>query len=173
MAKTPLSSSTAYATGADCLTYHDERQWGDYLLDNNQRQISVANDPRIDKALKRASGMVEAACLVGEKYTPDDLAALTGASKELLVGIVVELAFWIVSGRRSKDVQAPPMTAWALDHLQMLRDGSRIFGLQESAEAGLPQTSFVTQDQIDTLNLTTNLARRFYGRRAKEERLGP
>lgn len=141
--------------------------------DVNQRVAPTAllTDVNVAAALNRASGEVEAACLVAGKYTPTDLNALTGMSQSLLQGLVADLAFWFLMVRRYPGSQPTEAYKGAMEKLERLRLSERIFGLTEVADAGLPVTTFTTQTDIDTLNLNTTISRRFFGVRGKERRL--
>lgn len=172
---TPLSSSSSYCTVAEWLLSHDPRQIGDYVTSDDTRasEASLATHPVALEMLKRASGVIESACFVGERYSPDDLNALTGQSAAMLRGLCAELAFWYLRVRRNPQSEMSQATAEALETIERLKGGDRVFGLVENQEAGLPETDFVTQAQIDTLNLSTTIARRFFGERAKERRITP
>lgn len=174
MAKTPLSSSSSYATPTQLLNAYDARQVGDLVGDVNTRVSAndLLTDNNLQAALDWASGQVEAACLRGARYTPDDLNALTGMSQAMLVGLVCDLAFWRLTVRRNPSAQPTEAYRAAMELLDRLGLGERIFGLEETAAAGLPESTFVTQQDIDLLRSTTTLSRRYFGRRAKEERLG-
>lgn len=170
---TPVSSSTSYASASDLLARYDARVLGDLVADAGARVSSVglATDANLSVALKRASGEVEAACLVAGKYTPTDLSGLTGMAKELLIGLVCDVAAWFLMVRRYPDMKPTEAVKMALERLGQLREGVRIFGLQEAMDSGNAETTFRTQQQIDTVRLATTQARRFFGVRGKEARL--
>jgi len=172
---TPLSSATSYATPTQLLQHYDARQIGDLVGDVGTRvsSASLLTDVNVQAALDRASGEIEAACLVAGKYTPDDLNILTGMALALRVGLCVDLAYWFLQIRRFPKSEITEGYRAAMEKLDRLRLGERIFGLQEVANAGLPNTTFVNQGDIDALDLTTTITKRYFGRRAKEERLGP
>lgn len=167
---TPISTSIAYATPADIREAHDFRQGGDFVNDDGTRMTdSAAFDalPKVNRCLMIASGMVEASCLRGNRYTVQDLQGLQGASKYLLIDIVVELAWWKLTGRRLSGKPMPPEALYAFSMLESLEKGEKIFGLQEQANAGNPSNGFMTSEDWKTLNLASDQARRFFGRRSK------
>lgn len=173
---TDISSATSYATAAQAVQRHDVRQWGDLLSDDNARVAAadVLTNTTLAALLKEASGMVEMACLRGERYTPTDLGeTLSGVSKEMLVGLVCELAFWKATVRRHPDRALQPSAIWALQTLDALADGKAIFSLEEVAEAGVQDDDFMTDGDWQRLNLATDQARRYFGRRAKWQVPGP
>jgi hypothetical protein len=161
---TPFSATASYCTPDQLLTYYDKRQLGDWLLDSDHREIDPVQNPRTQEALDSAAGMVESACVVGARYSPDDLASLQGVSKKTLQMINAHLAGSILRNRRKPDAELTTMAKWAFEHLERLRLGERIFGLQENADAGLPSVNPVSQEEIaNDSTAVTNEARRFFG----------
>lgn len=153
----------------------DARIVGDCLADLGARVTAAEclTHANVQAALDYASGEIEAACLVAGKYTPTDLAALTGMSAAFLQGLCCDLAVWHLLVRRYPTVQPTEAYKLAQEMLSRLRLGERIFGLQEQADAGLPNTTYTTQANIDTQRLNTTLSSRYFGVRGKERRLGP
>ena len=179
MALTPISSATSYATPADLISFKDIRALADLLEDQGQRvggtqpnPTTVEADPNLQVALNWASGEIESAMMVGQKYQPVDLNSLTGMSLYLLKGLTCDLAFWKLLTRRYPTTGITEEYRAAMERLERLRLGERIFGFQESMQAGLPANQFFTQQTINTLFLSTTQAIRFYGNRNKEARLG-
>jgi hypothetical protein len=90
-----------------------------------------------------ASGELESACQVGNRYSAADLAALTGSGLHRVRKVVADLAFWALCQRRTPQSGNPetvPGAKQALEELDRLRKGERIFSFSESADAGLPET---------------------------------
>ncbi len=148
MAQTPLTAATPYALAADLFVYHDPQQVGECLVDRGaptpQRATLTTTTTPLGGILQRlllaASGQLESACLVGKRYTPADLAALTGAGSERVKKLVCDLAFWTLRQRRQPGSADPKQVpgAWeALETLTALRTGEQVFGFVEAAEAGL------------------------------------
>ncbi|OAI39608.1 hypothetical protein AYO40_01200 [Planctomycetaceae bacterium SCGC AG-212-D15] len=166
---TPISSATSYASIAQLQQFKDTRLLGDLLLDTGNRESSAAQatDAILQLALNWASGEIESACLVGNKYQPADLNALTGMSQANLVGLCCDLAFWKLLGRRYPTMAITEEYRSAMEKLDRLRLGERIFGLQAQMNAGDPADQFMTLSNIDNVNLNTTIACRFYGTRGK------
>jgi hypothetical protein len=165
---TPLSSATSYCTPADLLTYSDWRPLADMLDDNGARltRPEVLANAKLASCLDAASGQLESACLVGMRYTPTDLAALTGVGLERLKEVVAALALLRVFRRRElMPVELRLMVEDAEKQLTLLEQGYRVFGLAEHADAGLPAHEKETVYDIEARNGTTWQARRFFGRR--------
>ncbi len=167
MASTPLSSATTYLPQTQILSFYDARQWGDLTLDNNTRESStnVLTDLYIAQWLLSASGQVEAACLVGGKYTPTDLNSLTGASQAFLWKLVADLAFYFGTQRRKPSAPTTEAYVAAMENLERLRLGERIFGLQEQANAGLPNTTTRTAAALQASGLASQQAAGYFGTR--------
>ncbi|AWM38710.1 hypothetical protein GobsT_30990 [Gemmata obscuriglobus] len=174
MPQTPNGAAAPYCSVALFLEYHDWQQIADLIRDGEgprptRARILDGTTPsdeytRINRVLLAASGELEGACFVGKRYSTDDLAALTGSGAERLRKIVADLAFWTLSQRRqpgSADPDTVPGAKQALAELDRLRDGDRIFPLQESANAGLPSTS--DPDPSQQANPLITNAERFFG----------
>ena len=168
---TPISSSTAYASPADMRLRIDTRQLYDVTEDDGTRCASAAlfdASTKVAAALLDASGMVEMYAIRGNKYTAQDLQSLVGAGRSILVKLVVELAWWNLSGRRFQKKEIPPETAWAFSVLDDLASGAKVFPLQEQADAGNPHNGFLTQAEWATANPAIRQARAYFGVRGWE-----
>lgn len=175
MAQTPLSSTTPYCSAAVLIQYHDWQQVADLLRDGDSPRPSRSAllDPSsaegaiLLQVLLSASGQLEAACLVGNRYVPADLVALSAsntATKARLEKLVADLAFWALMQRRqpaSADPKNCPGALQAIEALDQLRDGKCIFGFAESGDAGLPATA--TPDLSRRPDAVGNRAARFFG----------
>lgn len=137
------SSSVPYASPADFISRVDVAIPG--LLTRDDQSVASAEelltDPVLNDALLDASGVLESVCLMAERYSPDDLKALTGGSLGLLKRIVCGLAIQFLRERRGimEPVQYP-MAQQALKWLDALMEGSAIFSFLETEKAGLPLT---------------------------------
>lgn len=143
MPQTPLTSATSYATNDQMIDRYDVRTLGDLLSDTDTSLSSseVSNSTRLTTLLKQASGEVEAACVAGRRYVPEDLQAMLdddGVGADLLIGLVCDIAMWRIMNRRPSPVATdPPGPAKsALQALEQLRGGERIFPFDQSADAG-------------------------------------
>jgi hypothetical protein len=171
---TPLTSATAYCDGPTFVIFHDWRTAGDLLVDDDTRladATAVASSATLATLLLAASGEVEAACLVSGRYTPDDLNALTGSTQAFLQKLVADLAYWRMMQRRwpDADVANVPGAKSALEMLDRLRLGERIFGLQEVADAGLAEeVEMAPAGSAYEQNRVSVEANRFFGARFSE-----
>lgn len=169
---TPIGSTTAYATAAQLIDHYDSRRVGDLCLDTDARE-SEANIPtnaKVLRALKWASGKVEAAALASGRYTAVDLLALTGMSLEYLVGLTCDLAFWRLTKRRYPGAKASEVEGAedALADLERLRQGEEIFALQEITDASNMDTIDMGTHSDGTDRRITSRFRRLFGSRAED-----
>jgi hypothetical protein len=144
---------------------------GDVIADDGTRVTSTAlfdADAKVATALLDASGMVEMYAARGNKYSVEALQSLVGAGRSILVKLVVELAWWNLSGRRFQKKEIPPETAWAFSVLDDLASGAKVFPLQEQADAGNPSCGFLTQQEWATANPAIRQARAYFGVRGWE-----
>jgi hypothetical protein len=179
-AQTPItfangSTTLPYATVLQATSFHDINAWIQLFPDtgnvaNTTDLGNVATDAgaKMFLCLSAASGEVEEHCFTGERYIPDDLAALEGNSAARLAEIVADLAFWRAMKRRYPSVKVADVSgaAEALAALDRLADGETIFGLVQTAEAGLPSlASTVPRGR----RRVVNRARRMFGQVGRDE----
>lgn len=158
------------------VVFHDARRIGDLISDSDARvaAASVPAHATVTACLLRASGEVEMAAQVGGKYTPTDLAGLTGAAAQALKGLVCDLAVWHIEKRRARGITPAdvPGASEAYLVLEALRDGELVFPTDAvlgavSQEVVEPTAS--TDCEAEQCNgrygETVGWARRFFGRR--------
>ena len=150
MPQTPLTSTTPYATAADLAVYCDLDEVADMLRDKDAPRpvtaaLTNASTPlggKLNRLLLAATGEIEGQVLVGKRFSPADLAALTGSAKENLIRLTCNLCFWRLCQRRkplTADPKKVPGAAQAEEMLVRLGKGELIFGTVESADAGLDE----------------------------------
>lgn len=168
---TPISSSTSYASASDLLNSYDATKIGQYATDTGVTLTpgAILTDTKVAAALLRASGEVEMSCYRGGRYTPTQLAALTGASAAALKGLVCDLAYYRLAKRRIPNAEETTGYKEAQEVLKALRDGELVFGLQETAEAGAMDTVDISTNQRGQLNRPTDILRRYFGRRFDDD----
>ncbi len=149
MAMTPLTSATSYCTPAELLARKDWRGIADAINDTDGPRPGMAQvltSTTVAAALLDASGELESACITGDRYLPTDLQAMLtngGAGAGLLISLVASLAWWRLYARRMPVTANPEDVASAriaMEMLDKLRLGERVFPFQEAAAAGLPGT---------------------------------
>lgn len=174
MAQTPLSSAAGYCTPLGVLTLFSRSIVADFLKEtpNAPRPSFLAmldaSNPagaRLLTFIKRAAGEIESYCLLGKRYYPVDLAALSGVSAEFLTGINAARAVWFgfqASRPGSADPKDCPGAIETIAVLEALGKGERIFGLDETAEAGLWKTGTPAPGLLATSRVVLE-ASRFFG----------
>lgn len=184
-----LNSQTfPYCTADFFLQRYDVRTVSQYLSDNDVPVADVPNDLKLASLLKEASGIVEAFTLKGTRYSVADLKLIanmgpTGTplgnvpnTAEMLYGIVAGICMFLVWERRPLRYAKHPMplrSELAWEQVKALGDGATIFGLLETAQAGIPQPEFMTIQDIERRNFSSNQARRYFGDRAQYQVPGP
>lgn len=177
---TPLSTATPYCSAALLLVHHDWQQVADMCRDGQGPRPAKADLTDTNQSagaivlskLMEASGELESACIAGKRYSPTDLAGLTGAGLTLLQALTAHLAFWRLQQRRqpvSADPNKVPGALQALTMLELLRSGERIFPTVEAADAGLPDTVDTTINNPFRERRVVNQSRRFFGVRSDDE----
>lgn len=156
----------AYADGSDLLDRFDARLIGDLVSDDNT-QVAVADVPTntvVLAALDDASGDIDAALLTARRYAAADLSGLTGNAQKHLKRITCEIAMAYLRRRR---VDFDPESAKAFmelaeGHLERLRKGINVFGLDDQMDAGLPTVSGPSAVDFQNLNLMRDRVQNYY-----------
>lgn len=157
----------SYATPAEFLQRFDARIFGDVVSDEDTPVTpqQLLDDPNLQAALDDASGDIEAACLVGERYTPDDLAGLTGNSLFHLKRICCDIAAAYLLRRRPSDNPEADDARLELaeKHLMKLRTGENVFWRGDDADqAGTVDTTGPSTVQLDNLNTIRSRTQNYY-----------
>lgn len=178
MAQTVNSSATAYALPTD-LT--DLRSWvaiADLLEDpatstalptRTLSRSAVEAHALVARSLKWASGEIESAMTVGQRYDPLDLQALQASGavgREMLIGLTCDLAFWWLTKRRKTGARMQDIAGVydAFEKLDRLKHGENIFSFADSQQAGLPEVSpldALGDVTVDSVPVTQNASRLF------------
>ena len=131
-----------YADQQDIINRCDVRTLGDLLSDDNTRldPSSVLSSTLLNTLLLAASGFIELATYAGQRYSVLDLQALPDPSGqlELLKDLVCARCLQTLIRRRPHVIaKTPEWVTEALVLLNQLRQGERIFGFLQSAQAGM------------------------------------
>lgn len=163
-----------YATPQDLIERYDQRALADLASDDGAPD-NVLTSTRLSAALDSASGYVDAACQVGQVYSADDLAGLTGNARALLVDLVCELAMVrLMSTRLEKygNDQVEGVRKRCEEYLDRLRKGERLFPLSAQCAAGTATIDGPTAVDYERLNLLPDRTRRYYPSRARRLPIG-
>ncbi len=143
------------------------------LASDDESPVSPATSPRVLAALRDASGDVEAAALLGERYDADDLALILATdtnARGKIYRIVSDLAWvYLWEGRPNKDSAEPPSLRRTLFYLDQLAAGTRIFGFHETVEAGRMESFVETAKDVEDRRGVVFAADRLFGVRANRE----
>ena len=163
---------SAYATPADLIERHDVTTIGELCSDTGTA-ITAANlptDANCLAALADASGDVEAAMGCGNRYSPDDLAGLTGNSLAKLKRIVCTIAMAYLFERRPAVhyEQAQNYLERAKQYLEDLRAGRNVFNIADHLAAANPTIDGPTSYEYQVLNLLPDrMVRHFPSRKQR------
>jgi len=166
---TPLTNSTSLLPVAAYLARCDKRTVARLCSDTGTAIAdgALASDPNLAAALLDATGAVEAACLVSGRYSPTDLAALTGAAQAHLYRLLSRLTTLFLWERRPDlEMPMPPLIKEALDELELIRKGERLFGTVEAVDAGVVQSPKMTEAKVRDRAEVSYQSRRLFGNRA-------
>lgn len=160
----------SYATPADFLKRYDARITGDLVRDDDEQATpaELLDDDNLQAALDDASGDIDSALIVGERYTPLDLQALTGNSQTLLIRMCCDIAMaYLLRRRPSKDADRDAARLeLAEKHLQRLQDGDQVFYRGDTVDhAGVIDTTGPSTVQLTNLNLIRGRTQNYYPER--------
>jgi hypothetical protein len=168
---TSNSSSVAFCDPGTFYLVFDVRSAKNLLSDAGiPLTDSGANtSPALQFILQAAAGRIEASCTVSSRYSPADLAGLTGNSAAFLAQLNARLAVFDLWTRRpDPNTKLPEECKLALSDLRQLEDGKLIFGTVEHAQAGLEKSYSEHPSDVHNRGMVTTLARRLYGRRSND-----
>ena len=128
----------AYATIDDMRARFDVRLLTQLISDTGQAASSTTGNTNLQASLDDASGAIEAALLMGGRYTTADLSGLTGNSAKYLARMTCEIAMSYLMERRkyADDDARTRALEKSEEHLEMLRKGSHIFNVAAVVAAG-------------------------------------
>lgn len=157
----------SYASPEEFLSRYDARIFGDVVRDDDTQATpqELLVDPNLQAALDDASGDIEAACLFGERYTPDDLAGLTGNSLFHLKRICCDIAVAYLLRRRPSDNAEADDARMELaeKHLAKLRTGENVFWRGDGVDqAGVTDTTGPSTVQLIQLNTVMRRTQNYY-----------
>lgn len=157
----------AYATASDLLDRKDWHTVADLATEDAQNPLTrtqTLNSAIVAAALDSASGAIDAALQQGGRYSPSDLAALTGNSLAYLKHLTCEIAMAYLFSRKPNYMIERYKAALDLHdaYLERLRKGENVFNVTENIEAGTPDYVAPLVTQIENLNLIRDRTRRFY-----------
>jgi hypothetical protein len=157
------TSMASFLSNTLFLTMYDQRMVGQLCSDSGTA-VSPSNlptDPNLTQALLIATGEVCAAVLQGGMYQLTDLESLTDFGLAYLQSLVGDLALYRLVLRRGKNVEDYPQTAKALEQLDLIKSGERVFFVSSNIAAGVMSSPPVTRQTIAEQNYIRNATRQF------------
>jgi phage gp36-like protein len=156
----------AYAAPADLIDRFDQNDVGQ-LCSDDKRVISVVDlvsNQRCLTALNDASGDIDGALMVGNRYNANDLATLSPNSTFKLKRVCCEIAMMHLVNRRVgwNPAKAKEIRELAEKNLERLRNGENTFNIQASMDAGEPVVDGPTMQDYTKLNLIRDRVKNFY-----------
>lgn len=181
---TPASGLSSYATPADFVIREDMRVVAQLLSDTDipLTTAQVQNSPTLAALLMEASGELEASCTVGQRYLINlqadppinDLAALTGNSRQYMIGLICKLTLGLLFDRRpERKNEEPQSVTKAREALVALEEGKEVFGLAESQMAGQLDITVDSPQVFNNRRGPVQIANRFFGRRVAQYQQQP
>lgn len=164
----------AYASSSDLITRFDTNLISELISDDHESATAseIASSTVVSEALVDASGQVEAAMLCGNRYSPAELAALTGNSLGLLKKMVCMITIASLCERRVGAIPIEQTKYYddkAAKYLEDLRTGKNLFNLtddEDNRTAATPSTEGPTTVEYTNLNLLPEQMVRHFPNRA-------
>lgn len=144
-----IVDDTVWATGDDLVAYADASTIGQMLRDDNQKvaSVDVPTHPVVSRMLMLGTSEVNSALQVSKRYTIDQMAAMSDVGREHLKWLTCSIALWHLRQRRinsDPDKQALDRKI-ITDHLDRLRRGETVLGIEAAQDAGIGEAVTFTQ----------------------------
>lgn len=166
-----------YATPADLMARFDMNDIGQ-LCSDDKRAVSAIDLPGnyiCLTALNDASGEVDGALMVGNRYNALDLATLTDNSTFKLIRVCCDIAMAYLINRRPgwNPEKSKAIREAAEMHLERLRKGENTFNIQASMDAGEPVVDGPTCFDYSRLGGLRDRVRNFFPPRSIPRSIPP
>lgn len=157
----------AYATASDMVARFDARTLCQLCSDNDTPipEAMLSDNVRMVAALAGGAGEINSSVMIGDLYTADQLAELTGDDLAYLVQLNCDLALGRLFGARPlkfADETVERVMQSAREAIEMLRQGHRLFNIQEKKTAGLISVDGPTVVDLQNNNGITERTHNFY-----------
>lgn len=130
---------------------------------------NLATNDNVLAALFDATGLFESAALGKARYSAADLQLLLVTecgARGMMFNIITNLAWTFLFNRRpNMNVVPPPTLQFTNDLLERLWQGTRIFGFEQTADAGVMELVQSSQSDIEERNGVVFQAEPYFGRR--------
>ena len=144
-----MVDDTVWATGDDLVAYADASTIGQMIRDDGVKvQLAdVPTHPIVARMLMLATSEVNSALQVSNRYSIEQMASMTDVGLEHLKWLTCAIALWHLRQRRinsDPDKQALDRKI-ITDHLDRLRRGETVLGIESAQEAGIGEAVTFTQ----------------------------
>lgn len=165
---------SAFLSNAEFLIRYDARVTGQLVSDTGTAVSpgDLPTDTNLQTALEDASGEILTACLKGGRYSEDDLAGLSGNSLSYLQRLTCDLALYNLVVRRGRKLEDYPQTEKALEMLDQIQKGEKVFAVPAVIEAGVAQSPTLTIPDIANEHFLRDQCKMFPVRRWTKEQTG-
>lgn len=160
----------AHASAADMIARKRVDTINDLCNDEGHRQSlpELLTNANLSAALDDASGAIDAALVVGKRYSVADLTGLTGNNLALLKRITCDLAMSFLYERNPRQAdEATKARELAMMFLKKLSDGENVFNLDAPKAASLPTIDGPSSVDYARLNLMPDRTKHFYPSRGQ------
>lgn len=158
----------AYATADDMVIHCDSRNLCELVSDNDEAvDVGTLSDNAVLAAfMEAAEGEINADILTGNRYSIDELEAMTGSGSAMLKQMVCHMAFIRLMRRRGKwDEETAKWEESLTARRNDLRKGLAVFPLRKSLEAGNAALVAATPLTVQTAGLLRDRVPNYYPRR--------
>lgn len=162
----------SYATPTQLLSRFRSNTINELVNDDGVRQSpqDLLNNENVSTALADASGAIEAALLVGNRYTTEELEELTGNSASHLQRITCEIAMAYLYARNpAHNLEVyTEFREIASKYLDDISNGGNTFNIADKTAAGLPTINGPSvTDYARKIRSLPDRTNRFYPNRAQ------
>jgi phage gp36-like protein len=147
-----------YATPQDMVSRYDTRLLGDLVSDTGAPSVNILTDPNLAAVLDDATGSIDAAVYVGNRYKPEQMARLSETAAAFIRRLCCDLALIYLKRRRGRfDPEKDGALLKELNEtLQSLRNGNNLLLLEEQTDAPASVT-FLDRPQLVGVKRSTSI----------------
>lgn len=143
---------TQYATVAQLQQRYDARMVGDLSSDDGS---GTTNSATLNAVLSDATAEINAAILLGSRYTATDINNLINSGDTLLPRLCCDLAMFDLQLRRGVGQPSERYKA-SVEIIKQIKEGKAVLNLADSQSAGLPSLVTLTSTQAQNAEPMTS-----------------
>ncbi len=129
-----------WASISDMQTRYDVRTLAQLVSDDDTAG-TLAGNAILNAMLEDATGFIQSAIYQGQSYTTTQMATIISDGSPLLKRLVCDIAIKHLFARRARDMPGVVQSQYddAMDMVDELRKGTRVFDAVQNADAQLPE----------------------------------